>query len=238
MKQIKKVSETSAYHSAITKWPRDERPREKFMKNGPSALSDAELLAILLRTGAGNITAVDLAKAIMKEYHSLDRIASKSYLDLKQFKGLGNAKAIMISAAFELGRRAAVQQKNKRIRINTPQDAVNIYQSELRDLNQEVFKVILLDSANHIIDSKIITTGILNSSIVHPREVFRHAILELAASIILIHNHPSGNPEPSQDDIQITRQMVEVGKIMGIPVNDHIIIAKDKYASFAEKGLI
>ncbi|MBI4811570.1 MAG: DNA repair protein RadC [Ignavibacteriales bacterium] len=238
MKQIKKVSELSVYHSTIPNWPREERPREKFMKYGPAALSSAELLAIILRTGTGKITAVDLAKTLLKEFRSLDRLAAKSYLDLKKFKGLGDTKAIMISAAFELGKRAAVEQKNERVQINSPQDVVNRFLSEFRGLNQEIFKILLLDSANHLIDEKIITSGILNSSIVHPREVFHHAILELAASIILLHNHPSGNPEPSADDIQITRQMVEAGKVIGIPVNDHIIIARDKYASFAEKGLL
>lgn len=236
-KAIKKVSEPSFYHSKIPEWPKDERPREKLMKHGSSALSDAELLAILIRAGTGRITAVDLAKTLLKEYGSLDNLVSRQFQELKQFKGLGEAKSLTLMAAFELGRRSA-SSKTEKYLIRSPEDVVNKYQPLLRDLKHEVFKVILLDSANHFIADDEITKGILNSSLVHPREVFRRAIVEPAASIILLHNHPSGNAEPSSEDLQITRQIVEAGKIIGIPVHDHIILAINSFTSFAERGLL
>jgi DNA repair protein RadC len=239
MPKIKqKVSEPSSYHQKITEWPLEERPREKLMRNGADSLSNAELLAILLRTGTGKITAVDIGKILLKQYLSLDRLAKRSYTELQKFKGVGLTKAISLSAAFELGRRSAIEQNKERITISSPEDVVTLYSPLLRDAQQEIFKVLLLDSANHLLGDKLITTGILNSSLVHPREVFKHAIIESAASIIIFHNHPSGNPEPSADDIQITRQISEAGKILGIPLHDHIILAREKYASFAEKGLL
>lgn len=237
-KLMKKVSEPSVYHSKIPDWPREERPREKLMRHGSSALSEAELLAIVIRTGAGSITAVDLAKTLLKEFRSLDDLASRSFQELRRYKGLGDVKSITLVAAFELGRRAAVATRAVKFQITSPADVVNRFQSLHRDLRHEVFKVLLLDSANHLLRDVTITKGILNSALVHPREVFREAIMEPAASIILLHNHPSGNPEPSPEDLQITRQIVEAGKIIGIPVHDHIIIAADKFTSFVERGLI
>ena len=236
-KIIKKVSEPSTYHLKIKEWPQQERPREKLLSRGAQSLTEVELLAILIRSGAGKITAVDLAKTLLKDYETLHRICTRSVQELRQYKGLGNTKAVTLVAAFELGRRAS-RYDSEKIKINSPEDVYGQYQNEFRDLKQEVFKVVLLDSANHILRSVKISDGILNSSLVHPREVFYPAINEPAASIILIHNHPSGNPEPSTDDIQITRQIVEAGKILGIPVHDHIIVALDKFTSFAEKGLI
>ena len=237
-KVVKKVSEPSHFHTKISEWPEAERPREKLMAGGPSGLSDAELLAILIRTGAGRVTAVDIAKKLLIDYRSLDRLASRSIQELRQFKGLGNAKSISLIAAFELGRRAGSSQNTRKMQISSPVDVARCFQPLMRDLKQEQFRVILLDSANHLLADQIITTGILNSSLVHPREVFRRAIAEPAASIILLHNHPSGNPEPSSEDIQITRQLVEASRIIGIPVHDHIIIALDSFTSFAERGLL
>ena len=237
-RNAKKVSEPSLYHSKITDWPLDERPREKLMHKGVTALSDAELLAILIRTGTGKITAVDLAKTLLKDFRSVEHLATRTVQDFRQYKGLGEAKAISLIAVFELGRRAASVRGPGKLQINSPEDVVTVYQPLLRDLQQEVFKVLLLDSANHLLRDVTITTGILNSSLVHPREVFRVAILEPAASIILLHNHPSGNQEPSSEDIQITRQLVEASKVVGIPIHDHIIIALDHCTSFVERGLL
>ena len=235
---FKKVNEPATNHSKIPDWPESERPREKVMLHGIGSLSDAELIAILLRTGSGKITALDLAKIVVRDFQTLDYLSSRPYRDLRQYKGLGNVKAITLAAAFELGRRSAALHRNERFQICSPEDVVQRFQPLLQDLHHEVFKVLLLDSANHLLRDETITTGILNSSLVHPREVFRVAILEPAAGIILLHNHPSGNPEPSSEDLQITRQITEAGKIVGIPVHDHIIIALDKFTSFAEKGLL
>ena len=237
-KLIKKVSEPSMFHSKITEWPKDERPREKLMSHGGESLSDAELLAILIRTGSGNITAVDLAKRLLKDFQTLENLAYRSLQDFKQYHGLGDAKSITLLAAFELGRRAASHRRSEKLQIRSPEDVVKRFQPLMRDLRQEMFKVLLLDSANHLIRDVEVTSGILNSSLVHPREVFRTAIAEPAASVILLHNHPSGNPEPSAEDLQVTKQIVEAGKVIGIPVHDHIIITANSFTSFAERGLL
>ena len=190
-RHVKKVSEPSIYHTRISEWPKDQRPREKLMNHGNEALSDAELLAILIRTGAGKITAVDLANLLLKDFHSLENLASRSLQDLRQYRGLGEAKSITLLAAFEVGRRTASHRRSERLQIRSPEDVVGRFQPMMRDLHHEVFKVLLLNSANHMIRDVEITSGILNSSLVHPREVFRLAITEPAASVILLHNHPS-----------------------------------------------
>ncbi|MDD8016961.1 MAG: DNA repair protein RadC [Bacteroidota bacterium] len=234
------LNEPPLRYSTIKEWPEDERPREKLLKHGPSTLSDSELLAILINTGSGKLTAVDLAKKILHEYHSLRKIAGLTVGDLKQqkFKGIGKVKAITLIAAFELARRLASTKHDESSPIRTPEDIAHRYTSQLRDLKQEVFMVVCLSSSNKIIQERTITKGLLNSSLTHPREVFREAILENAASVILLHNHPSGNLEPSKEDIHITKQLVEAGKIIGISVHDHVIIAGDGFTSMMERGLM
>jgi DNA repair protein RadC len=227
--------------SSIPEWPEQERPRERLLRHGPEALSDAELLAILIRTGAKGTTAVDLARRLLKEFDSIHKLSSASLSELqRQGRGttLGIARGASIVAAFELGRRAASRRTERRLKIQTPQDIAQEFIPRLQGLKKEQFWVALLDSANHLLRDERVSDGILNSSLVHPREVFKPAIVEPAAAIILIHNHPSGNPEPSGEDLQVTRQLVETGKIIGIPVHDHIIIAGNSYASFAERGIL
>jgi len=232
--------EPSAHYTPMNKWPEDERPREKLMKHGAASLSDSELLAILINTGSGKLSALDLAKKLLREYRSLRNLSGLSVADLKQqkFKGIGKVKAAKLAAAFEIARRLASAPKDDTAPIRTPNDVARRYGAQLRDLQQEVFMVLCLSSSNKIIQERTITKGLLNSSLTHPREVFREAILENAASVILLHNHPSGNKEPSREDIQITKQLVEAGKIIGIEVHDHIIIAGDDYTSMMERGLI
>ncbi|MEW5799879.1 MAG: DNA repair protein RadC [Bacteroidota bacterium] len=227
-------------YTSIKEWPEDERPREKLMKHGAASLSDSELLAILINTGSGKQSAVDLAKKLLREYKSLRTVSGLSVADLKQkkFKGIGKVKAIVLAAAFEIARRLASTPKEDLSPIRTPEDVANRYKPQLRDLKQEVFMVLCLSSSNKIIQERTITKGLLNSSLTHPREVFREAILENAASVILLHNHPSGNLEPSREDIQITKQLVEAGKIIGISVQDHIIIGGDNFTSMMERGLM
>ena len=237
-KQSDTIAEPALYHLKIMDWPVNERPREKLLARGPESLTEAELLAILLRSGAGKITAVDLGKKLLEHFGSLEGVAQRSVGEFLDFYGMGEVKAITLVAGFELGRRRQAGGSDAKVQVRSPEDVVNRYQSVMRDLKHEIFKVILLDSANHILRDAVVSHGILNSSLAHPREVFRPAILEPAASVILIHNHPSGNPEPSAEDIQITRQIVEAGKVIGIPVHDHVIIAGTKYTSFAERGLI
>lgn len=235
-----KLQEPPIRYISIKEWPKDERPREKLMKHGASSLSDSELLAILVNTGTGKTSAVDVAKKLIGEYGSLKNIATLSVSDLKQKKnkGIGTAKAVTIVAAFELGRRMDSKNFDEEKPITTPEDVAKRFGPQLRDLKQEVFKVICLSSSNKIISSREITKGLLNSSLTHPREVFREAILENAASVILLHNHPSGNLEPSREDISITKQIVEAGKIIGISVHDHIIIAGNEHTSMMERGLM
>jgi DNA repair protein RadC len=233
----KKMCEPTHYHTNIKDWPEGERPREKLINCGIHSLTDAELLAIILRTGTKKATAVDIAKKILTDYGSLSGLACRSVQELRQYHGLGDSKAISIIAAFETGRRTmtTVQRKDA---LTSPADVFQYCHPRMMDLTVEVFSVLLLDSANHLQRDVRVSKGILNSSLVHPREVFRPAIIEPSAAVILVHNHPSGNPEPSAEDIAITRQIVESGKIIGIPVHDHIIITRDNYTSFAEKGLL
>ncbi len=222
-------------HLTIKSWSKEDRPREKLEAKGAAALTDAELLAILIGNGTKNATAVDLGKMILQG-RSLRNVAEDSWESLKSVKGIGRAKAIRLAASFELGRRLDASPIEKKERISGAEQIYAIYGPLLRDLKQEIFKVILLNSANQIIRDLDITKGLLNSTLVHPREVFKAAVDGLANSIILLHNHPSGNPEPSGEDIRITQQLKEAGAILGIPVHDHIIIAGKSFTSLAKLG--
>ncbi len=237
IRSSKKMCEVAHYHTNIKEWPEGERPREKLLSRGVCNLTDAELLAIILRTGTRKATAVDIAKAILSDYGSLSGLGSRSVQELRQYHGLGNTKAISIIAAFEMGRRT-MSSTDRKTTMTSPLDVFQYYHARMMDLTVEVFTVLLLDSANHLQRDVRVSEGILNSSLVHPREVFRPAIIEPSAAVILVHNHPSGNAEPSAEDITVTRQIVEAGKIIGIPVHDHVILTRNNYTSFAEKGLL
>ena len=219
--------------------PLDDRPREKLMLRGPQNLTDAELLAILIRTGKKGKTVISVAQEIINTHKNLAILASKTISDLVKVGGIGKDKAATLLAAFELSRRILSQSKwlNER-KITSPQDVAEIFIPLLRDELKEKFILVCLNSANKIIATETISVGNLNSSVVHPREVFKTAIDHSSASVILLHNHPSGNPEPSNEDISITKKMVESGKILDIPVFDHIIIAGNSFTSFVEKRLI
>jgi len=221
---------------AIREWADDERPRERLEKHGAGVLSTAELLAIFLRTGTRNQTAVDVSRELLKGHDGLSHLSRSSVQELCRFKGVGKAKAVSLLAIFELARRIESQNRQKKTKVKKPADVANRYLPFMRDLNREVFKVVLLDSANQIIKDVTITKGTLNSSLVHPREIFKTAIDHMAAGIILLHNHPSGNPEPSAEDISITQQIKEAGELLSIPVLDHIIIAGQEFTSMAELG--
>jgi len=219
--------------------PLDDRPREKLMLRGPQNLSDAELIAILLRTGKKGKSVVNVAQEMVSIHRNLTILASKTLSDLMKISGIGKDKAVTLLAAFELSRR--IQSQSKWLsdkKVTTPQDVADIFIPLLRDEVKEKFLLICLNSANKIIAYEIISVGNLNSSVVHPREVFKAAIDHRSASIILLHNHPSGNPEPSNEDIAITKKIVESGIILDIPVFDHIIIAGNVFTSFVERRLI
>jgi DNA repair protein RadC len=222
----------------IKEWPSADRPRERLLREGPAALSDAELLAILLRTGTGGKTAVDIAHAILTSAKGLRGIANRTPGELMRVAGVKEAKAVALLAAFELGRRVQGAHEGEQVVIAAPGDVARFMIPRLRDVRHEVFIVLLLDTRNGLIGSREISRGTLNASIVHPREVFKQAIDALAASVIVVHNHPSGNAEPSAEDIAITRQLVDAGKLVGIPVHDHIIVAGDAFTSLAERGIL
>lgn len=219
--------------------PLDDRPREKLLLRGAQSLSDAELVAILLRTGKKGKNVLEIAREIISNEGNLAMLATRTVDSLQKIDGIGKDKAATLVAAFEFSRRILSQSKwfsNRK--ITSPQDIADIFIPILRDDIKEKFIVVCLNSANKIIKHETISIGNLNSSVVHPREVFKVAIDCSSASIILIHNHPSGNPEPSNEDLRITKKIVESGKIMDIPVFDHLIIAGETYTSFVEKRLI
>jgi DNA repair protein RadC len=236
-RETTQVSEPAVYHVPITSWPIDERPREKLLHQGAGNLSDAELLAILIRTGRKGVTAVDLARHLFLDGKSLYEISSMSVEELKN-NGVGESRAIAVVAAFELAKRMPDAKRKERPVIHSPDDIFLQFGAKFRDLRQEEFWVFPLNSVNRLLEPKQITKGILSSSLAHPRECFREAITQSAAAVIFVHNHPSGNPEPSQDDIAITKQLVEAGKIIGITVHDHIIITSDRFVSFADRKLL
>jgi DNA repair protein RadC len=222
----------------ISEWPEGERPREKLLRRGAGALSDAELLAILIRSGTEDRTALDLARTILTEEHSLRAVGSRTAVELMRRKGIGEAKAVELLAAFEIGRRVETAEAGEKPVIRSPEEAARIMIPLLRDLTVEHFYVLILDAMNGLKSVLQVTAGTLNASLVHPREVFKHAIDHRAASIIVVHNHPSGNIEPSREDVDITRQLAEAGKVIGIPLHDHIIVAGDRHTSLAERGLL
>jgi DNA repair protein RadC len=218
--------------------PLDDRPREKLLLRGSQSLSDAELVAILLRTGKKGKSVLEIAREIINSEGNLAMLATRTVDSLQKVDGIGKDKAATLAAAFELSRRILSQSKwfsNRK--ITSPQDIAEIFIPILRDEIKEKFIVVCLNSANKVIKYETISVGNLNSSVVHPREIFKVAIDNSSASIILIHNHPSGNPEPSNEDIRITKKIVESGKVLDIPVFDHLIIAGETYTSFVEKRL-
>lgn len=219
--------------------PLSERPREKLYSYGVESLSNAELLAIIIRTGYGNMTAIDLAQEVINmDSRGLSHLAEVSLEELTAIKGIGNCKAAQILATIEIGKRINRWGAHEKTKVNSPIILVNLLMDEMRFLKQEHFNIAILDTKNQIIAIENISIGTLNASIVHPRDVFNVAIKRSANSIILIHNHPSGDPQPSNEDINITHRLVEVGDLLGIKVLDHVIIGDNKYISFKEKNLI
>jgi DNA repair protein RadC len=212
-------------------------PREKLFEHGISILTDAELLALVIGTGAKNRSSVMVGEALLKSYSSLREMASRGVRDFLSQDGIGPTKGARLAATFELGRRLSRIPREAAASFRSPQDVFREYGPVMADLKREVFKVILLNTAHVRIADFTASEGGLASSIVEPRLIFRRAILEHAAAVICIHNHPSGNPEPSREDILITRQLARAGQVVGIPLRDHIIIAADTFTSLAERGL-
>lgn len=219
--------------------PLDDRPREKLVFRGPQNLSDAELIAILLRTGSKKDSVITVAQKLLNEFGNLSVVATKSVEELTKINGIGKDKAAAIVAAFELNRRVEYDGKWYSLKkITSPSDIAEIYIPLLRDEFQEKFYLICLSSSNRIIKHQLLFVGTLNASLVHSREIFKTALVNNAANIILLHNHPSGNLEPSSEDVKITNQIKEAGKLFNIQVFDHLIIAGNNYVSFVEKRLL
>jgi DNA repair protein RadC len=224
---------------SIRELPRTDRPRERLVDLGAHGLSTAELLAILLGSGGRDQSAIHLGQAVFTSCGgSLRRIARDPVASLTSIPGIGMARAVSIHAALELGRRLAGEERQPGAPIQSPRDVVRWYAPRMEDLPVEEFHVAVLDAQHRLERDITVTRGILNSSLVHPREVFREAIAERAASVILVHNHPSGDPAPSADDRAVTEQLAAAGRVLDIPVHDHIIIGRGRYTSFAEAGLL
>ncbi len=229
----------------IADMPGHERPRERLQRYGPEVLSDAELVAILLRTGRRGVSAVDLARHVLHTFEdSLNRLARARFAEIQRIPGVGLAKAVQICAAFELAKRLAAETEPEQPGLHEPADVCALLRESFRTVSQEEFHVLLLDAKNHLLRRARITLGLVDRTQIHPREVFQLAIRENCSRVLLVHNHPSGDPTPSAQDIAANRQLVEAGKIIGIEVLDHIIIANParargrKFVSFREENLM
>ena len=223
---------------AIQGLPSAERPRERLYWNGPEALADAELLALQLGSGTPGRSAADVAREMLATYGSLAEVAAREAVELARVTGVGPAKAARRAAAFELGRRLRARTPGVRVVLSAPADVYAAFGPLMEDLPREVFRVALLDAQNGLLRDRVISQGTLSASLVHPREVFKPAILESAASVILLHNHPSGDPTPSREDVRLTRQLVECARLLELRVHDHVVIGRGRYVSLAERGII
>lgn len=222
----------------IRDFPLSERPRERMLKEGKEVLSNQELLAILLRSGTKNESVLQLAHRIIRHFEGLTLLNDANVSELKGIKGIGDAKAVEIMAALELGKRLNRLQMEDRYVIRSPEDGARYVMDDMRFLSQEHFVVIYLNTKNQVLHRQTVFIGSLNASIVHPREVFKEAFRWSAASILCFHNHPSGDPTPSREDIEVTKRLVECGKILGIEMLDHIIIGDQTFESLKEKGYV
>ncbi len=222
----------------IKDYPEDQRPRERMVQDGPKSLSNHELLAILLRTGSKEESVLQLANKLLVNFEGLRLLKDASIEEITDTKGIGKVKAVQLMAAVELGRRIHRLQYEDRYVIRSPEDAANFVMEDMRFLSQEHFVCLYLNTKNQVLHQQTVFIGSLNASIVHPREVFKEAFRRSAASFICIHNHPSGDPAPSREDIDVTKRLSECGKLIGIELLDHLIIGDQKFISLKEKGYV
>jgi len=228
-------------YKSIKNWPEDERPRERLLRFGAGGLSTAHLLAVILRMGGKNKSALELARELLDRFNSLKEIEGISEAEIKDISGMGAAKLAQIKAALELGRRLMsgdTENGSDRPSFKSSRDVYNYYRPKFYGLKKERFLCAMLDAKNKVFKEDLVSDGTLTSSLVHPREVFRNAIKEASASVLFVHNHPSGDPTPSKDDIAVTERLLETGKIIGIEVLDHVIISDNRYLSLFEKGYL
>jgi len=215
----------------IREWPLQERPRERLLKEGPEGLSLSQLMAIVLRTGGAGKSAIELAMELIERFGTLQRINEASLKELLEIKGMGSAKVAQLRAAFELGRRLMRESSYSGVILSSPLQVYEYYSPKMKGLKKEVFYCAMLDTKNRLIKEIKVSEGTLTNSLIHPREAFKEAIKESAHAVIFIHNHPSGDPAPSPDDMKVTNILVEAGRIIGIKVLDHVIIGDGKYTS-------
>ncbi len=225
------------YSATIRELPISERPRERLQHSGAAALNNGELLAIILRTGVGGQSVLDLARRLLVSYGGLAGLARASFGELVHEHGMGEAKTAQLLAAFELGKRLLVASPEERPQITSPADAANLLMPEMGLLEQEHLRTLLLDTKHHVLASPTVYQGNVNTSVIRVGEVFREAIKGNCAAIIVAHNHPSGDPTPSADDVRVTEQIVQAGKLLDIEVLDHLIIGRQRYVSMKERGL-
>ncbi len=225
------------YRPTIKDLPVDERPRERLARVGEGALSTTELLAIILRTGVGGESALDLARRLLSRYGGLPGLARASFTELQSEKGLGEAKTAQVKAALEMGRRMLLAAPEDRFIVRSPADVAQLLMAEMGHLEQEHFRVLYLDTRNRLLGSETVYVGSLNASHIRVGEVFREAVKRNCASIIVAHNHPSGDPTPSPEDVEVTRQLVTAGNLLDIEVLDHLIVGQQRFVSLRERGL-
>ncbi len=228
------ISIASSFKMKIKDMPRQNRPRERFVSHGVGALSDSELMAILLRTGSKGENVIDMSNRLISEF-GLDKLFECSLKELQAVKGIGPSKAMQLLAMAELGKRHA-QSKQPIKRITQAKDVFDLFHERLKSEKQEHFYVILLSARNHIIGEHLVSKGVLDAAILEPREVFRPAIKAAASRIILVHNHPSGDPTPSDEDVDVTRKLIDAGKLVNIQVLDHVIVGRVRRWSWIENG--
>jgi DNA repair protein RadC len=231
------ADEPVRYHTRIREIPVDERPRERLIGYGADSLSISELLAVLLRTGTEKYSAIGLAEHLLAKFEGVRGVANATIEEMSEVHGIGPAKAAQIKAAIEFGRRLIAASPEERPKIRSPRDVYNLLGPTLRDEKREHFVALLLDTKNGVMRSRTVSVGDLSSSIVHPREVFAEAIRHGAASLIVAHNHPSGDPNPSPEDIAVTRRLAEGGELLGIELLDHIVLGDDRWVSLKERGV-
>jgi DNA repair protein RadC len=231
------VPPSPSYHITIQDLPLAERPRERLQYYGAAALSNAELIAILLRVGRPGENAVALGHRLLTEFGGLPGLARATFSDLTQVRGVSTAKIAQVKAALELGRRLLLTAPDSRPQITSPADAASLLMLEMGSLEQENVRTLLLDTKNRLLASPTVYIGNVNSSIIRVSEIFRAAVRENATALIMAHNHPSGDPTPSPEDVQVTRAIVEAGQLLGIEVLDHLVIGHQRFVSLKERGL-
>ena len=228
----------TASAGGIGQWPVEDRPRERLYHKGPESLADAELLAIQLGSGLAGRSAMDMARDLLTRYGSLFELAGRGVAELGAIRGIGPVKAVRLAALFEITRRLRSRNGHARVVLGSPEQVFARYGPLMEDLKKEVFRVALLDAQNGLLRDVVISEGTLSASLVHPREVFKPAILESAASIILVHNHPSGDPTPSREDLRLTRQLVDCSELLDLRIHDHVIIGRERFISLAQRGAL